>query len=354
MNFNFNDPNIINQIIENAGPLIKQAKSRVLNHAKFKILKSNHLEKYWMKRTNKKNLFTIYLKESLFDTLDFQSIETNLNGIINKAIHDHNFIEVSETFSVLNAERLNFESTQIAKRHLKDKSDAGYCVFFFGKEGVDVFVKGESVTDLNFFYNNEDLERFYEKKDISQIKEVFKSYQNNCLRKQFEYSRFFLDKGTIESYGFDNNTLLNKPEKFMRDHLRDFLADRIHQTFKIEIELEASKREIDIYTEVNGEFYFFEIKWLGKSVNKYKNGISSTYTDSRARDGVKQTIEYIEELVEVMRMNVKTGYLVIFDAREVKQELDYKNFTYLDPEIKKYMDLFDIIPPLELNNTHPA
>jgi hypothetical protein len=351
---NFNDPAFIDMIMENAGDLIKRVRSKVLNNPKFKILKSNHLEKYWLKRVNKKSLFTIYIEESLLDDLDFKKIDSNLYSTIQKVIHTSNYIEVNEAFDILSSETVNFRSSHKVKRLLKDKSQEGYCMFFFGKQGLDVFVKGESITDLNLFYSNEDVERFYEKGDISQIKEVLNSYQNGCLRKQFEYSRFFVDKGTIDKYGFKNNTLLNKPEKFMRDHLRNFLAERMRHTFKIEIELEASKRELDIYTEVDGEFYFFEIKWLGQSVNQNRDRISVTYTDSRARSGVKQTLEYIEELVEVMGVNVKSGYLVIFDAREDKQEIDYQGYTFLDAKLMQYMELFEIMPLLELNNAHPA
>lgn len=351
---NFNDPAIVDKIIENAGHLLRQAKSKVLNDPKFKILKSNHLEKFWLNRINKKNLFTIFIRENLLEKLAFKKVNENLYSIVLKEIQHANMIEVDETFDILNSERIVFKDSPQVKRYLKAKSEEGYCVFFFGNHGLDVFVKGECNTDINFFYSNEDVERFYEKGDISQIREVLKSYQNSCLRKQFEYSRFFVDKGTIDHYGFGKNTLVNKPEKLMRDHLRNYLAERIRHTFKIEIELEATKREIDIYTEVDGEFYFFEIKWLGKSVNQQRDKISVSYTDSRARDGVKQTLEYIEELVEVMGINVKAGYLVIFDAREEKSEVDYQDFKFLDPKLMVYMELFDIMQPLEISNTHPA
>ncbi|KMY33746.1 hypothetical protein ACZ11_01305 [Lysinibacillus xylanilyticus] len=351
---NFNDPDIVNKIIENAGHILRQAKSTVINHPKFKILSSNYLEKYWMNRVNKKNLFTIYIKESCLDKLDFKKIKSNLDTVIQNTLHTSNFLEVNENFEVLLSENHFFKDTQEAKGYLKSKSEEGYCVFFFGPVGVDAFVKGESVTDLNFFYSNEDVERFYEKGDISSIKDVLRSYQNHCLRKQFEYSRFFVDKGTIDKLGFGNNTLVNKPEKFMRDHLRNFLAERIRHTFRIEMELEATKRELDIYTEAEGESYFFEIKWLGKSINQERDKISVNYADARAREGVKQTLEYIEELVEVMGANVRAGYLVIFDAREEKKEIDFQGFSNVDDNLKEYMELFDIMPPLNLSNVHPS
>ncbi|EKS7870925.1 hypothetical protein QCQ72_005996 [Bacillus cereus] len=350
----FKDPEFIKKLTANAGALIKQAKTEILDHPKFKILKLNYLQKFWLNRSNKQNLFTIYFKEELLDKLDFKCIEANLEGYINPAIQTNNYIEVNEEFNLISAERKSFRDRTESRKCLKEISENGNCVFFFGKQGVDIFIKGDSITELNVFYNTEDLERYSEKKDISQIKEVFRSYQNNKLRKQHEYSRFFVDKGTINKLPFGSNILKNKPEKFMRDHLRDFLNERMCHTFKIEIELEASKREIDIYTEVDGEFYFFEVKWLGQSINENRDKISVKYGDSRAREGVKQTLQYIEELVEVMNSNVKVGYLVIFDARDEKNEIDYQDYKNIDANLRGYMELFSVMDPLELHNEHPA
>jgi len=142
------------------------------------------------------------------------------------------------------------------------------------------------------------LQRYTEKYTIEQLEQVLEVYNNQYISKQDEYSRFFETKANINKLENKNDyyILKNSPEKFMRDNLRSYLNERMQARFQIEIELPVSKNKLDLYTEVNGGFYFIEIKWLGKSISSDGTSISSNYTDSRARKGVIQTLEYIKEL----------------------------------------------------------
>ncbi|MEK5435244.1 MULTISPECIES: hypothetical protein [Paenibacillus] len=355
--FEFDNPDFMNVIGSKVEDFLLQAKNQILNKPKFKILKMQHLEKLWRNRINKKNLFTLLIKEEDLDLIDFKNINSNFEADVFGVSRLNNIIEVNNIMNITSYKSITFRSSTEAKQYYKKCSREGYCVLFFGSDGIDIFIKGENIGEINLFYCTEDLTRFAEKKDISQIYEVIKSYELTYLSNQSEYMVFFADNSTLNQFDSSlirRNILKNKPEKYMRDHLKNYLNDRMRHTFLIETELSASKRELDIYTEVNGEFYFFEIKWLGQAINDSGNKLTNPYGDARARQGVTQTLEYIEELLNVMDINVKMGYLILFDARDDKKEVDYQSYNFVSSNLKSYMQLFEIIPNINLNKRHPA
>lgn len=86
---------------------------------------------------------------------------------------------------------------------------------------------------------------------------------------------------------------------------------------------------MDIYFDVCGELYFIEIKWLEISINDDGSGFSTKYIDSRAGDGVTQTLEYIEELMNTSEKSLRHGYLVVYDARDNQSPIDFKDYSFV-------------------------
>ncbi len=96
--------------------------------------------------------------------------------------------------------------------------------------------------------------------------------------------------------------------------------------------------------DVSGELYFIEIKWLGVFINKAGTDLSATvYGEERAKDGVEQTLEYIGELLNSSEKSLRHGYLLIYDARDDKKEIDFKGYYFsilkMIPCIKKASSL---------------
>jgi len=181
-----------------------------------------------------------------------------------------------------------------------------------------------------------------------------KQYQQR-LSTQLQYSAFFTEKSLLKQAGITKNSILrNKPEKFMRDSLFDYLKTHMKHSFFIENELSRTKRKLDIFTEVDGKFYFFEVKWLGESISACGTKISTTYDQKRAHDGVVQTLQYIEELINSMEEEVAAGYLVVFDARETQTVIDYKNYEFVEDQLKTYLPSFEALDQLYLKNVHSA
>lgn len=353
----FDDPSFLAEINTKAEDLLILVKNKILNNPKFKILKMRNFEKLWQNRINKNVMFSLLIKESDIESINLKDLNKNFEHEILDALRTSNIIEVNNVLQITRQQNQHFKTSAEAKQFYKASSRDGFVVVFFGKEAVDYFIKGENIGELNLFYCTEDLTRFSEKKDISQIYEVLQSYEQTHLTNQSEYMVFFADNSTlrrIDQSLTSRNILKNKPEKFMRDHLKNFLNERMRHTFGIEIELSASKRELDIFTEVNGEFYFFEIKWLGQSISDCGTKLSTSYGDARAREGVTQTLEYIDELLTTMGNNVRAGYLVLFDARDDKREVDYQQYDFIKSELRTYLPLFKVVPNIKIVKRHPA
>lgn len=228
---------------------------------------------------------------------------------------------------------------------------------FFGEQGITQFINGRVVDENNIFYSRSDRIKFIEKKDISQINEVMENYARQNITQQVNYMCFFADKATISQIDpqkVNKNILRNKPEHYMRDHLCNYLTEHMRYTFTIEPELGQSKRELDIYFDVCGELYFIEIKWLGISINDDGSGFSTKYTDSRARDGVIQTLEYIEELMNTSEKSLRQGYLAVYDARDYQPPIDFKDYSFVNDSLKQYLPYFSVLKVIHLNKRHPA
>ena len=199
--------------------------------------------------------------------------------------------------------------------------------------------------------------KYKEKKDISKINEVIDNYSRQFLTLQVNYMSLFADNATLRQIGINDvkrNILKNRPEQYMRDQLCQYLTDNMRYTFTIEPELGQTKRELDIYFDVSGDLYFIEIKWLGTSINDSGTGLSTTYGNSRAKEGVTQTLEYIDELLNSSEKSLRHGYLLIYDARDDKKDIDFHNYSFVDEKLKIYLEYFSVLSVLPLSKKHSA
>lgn len=349
-------PEMLKDIISlNKEVVLETISSPNLEPEKIKILKTKYLVPLFDSTDTKDRTFTLLLSKDSLNSINYDlSFKDFKSKIIGEVCKGHNILTLSNTLDIICSDTTLYSSTPEAISNYRTLSHDNF-VFFFGDK-LDTFINGHT-EHLNTFYCDADIQRYKEKYTIEQLQDVLDIYSRTYLIRQDEYSRFFENKAILDKLPNKNNYYLlkNKPEKFMRDHLRYFLNENMQARFQIEVELPKTKRELDLSTEVNGKFYFLEIKWLGKSVNNTCTDISNTvYEDKRAREGVKQTLEYIKELKEATTNNVQCGHLVIFDARLIKKPIDYKNYSFLDSDLTEYMDYLNIYDKLYLDNTHPC
>ena len=339
---------------EEVSNIVKQSKLNVECDQNYNLLHKKFLQELWDNQKNHQILFSIAISPDSLSSLNFENLQNNLSKLT-KHIAITNFIKIDNCGNVV--ETINLEGdTNNIKSEIYKFSMSDY-VFFFGEEGITRFINGTPYEDVNIFYSRSDRMKYKEKKDISKIHEVIDNYSSQYLTQQVNYMCLLADNATLrqidEGY-VRRNILKNRPEQFMRDQLCQYLTENMRYTFTTEPELGQTKKELDIYFDVSGELYFIEIKWLGISINNKGTGLSTEYTDSRAREGVIQTLEYIKELLNTSEKSLRQGYLLIYDARDEKKEVDFQKYSFIREDLKSYFKYFSILGILPLVKRHPA
>lgn len=312
----------------------------------------------WENLIKYKNHFCIYINQECFSNLEFPEIKTTLTkDKLNEVFMSYNYVEIDGSGNIIENSYISKE-TKETKSYLRKLSLTNH-VFYFGPDGVDRYLNGIPVEENNFFYSIQDEKNYYKKKDISEFEEVINEYTKQHVTQSYVYMTFFASKA--EMHGIDvslkkNNILKNKPEHYMRDDLYNYLKEHMKYSFSIEPELGQTKRELDIYFDVDGIFQFIEVKWIGKCINGEGTAISGTvYGAPRVKEGIIQSLEYIEELNNTSQINSVRGYLAVFDARDNKEKIEIPSSdSFLSPTLQEYLCNFKILQYIELQKTHSA
>lgn len=312
--------------------ILDSERSVIFNAPEIKILLGKYLTDFWADRPNKQLTCVLSFDETLIPQLSFEDIINNLNVVVAETLKTKRIIQVNGNFEVLLA-----EEREINHDFLIELSNKRNIVFFFGENGIDVVVRGKINPRINVFYDEADRMQFLKKYHISNLQDCLKDYEV-FIKEPGNNEAFFASKGLIlkiKPVDPPNNTLHNKPEKILRDNLISYLNRNTQHTFSKENELN-NLRELDLYTEVEGKKYLIEVKWLGQSINDDETDLTQKVTDVSAREGVTQTLEYIKHLFEEMNFNIHCGYLCVFDVREVKKEVNYRNFDFITADLLPY------------------
>lgn len=337
--------------------ILEQSQNEIDENENYQLLLKGSLYPFWEARINKQACFCLYISDAELAQMDFSNVNQNLSEV-NTAVATNNAIRIGSEGQIIETQYHENVTTKDAKVFLSELSK-NYYVFFFGEDGITRYANGRALEDNNIFYSHSDRMRYMKKKDISHIEEVICEYTNSYLTQQVNYMAFLADNPTIRQISngqrfISQNIVKNKPEHFMRDQLRQYLTDHMQYTFTIEPELGQSKRELDIYFDVKGELYFIEIKWLGKAINDRGDGLTKPYGPARVKEGVVQSLEYIEELTNTSETNLRCGYLAVYDCRDNKTPIDIADVSFVEPKLQPYIQLFNFLPIINVQKRHPA
>ena len=337
---------------EDVSRIIALSKEKIETNEKYLLLSKGVLKRFWEAQINHKILFAIILPVDLLDLIDFKTFENTFNSQIQPLLTNSNFIRIDEKGKATFSDSIDWNREKI-KEKLRFESETNY-VFFFGVNGITRFSNGNEMDDVNIFYTPEEFSLYSMKKDISHIEEVINEYASKHIVKPINSTIFFANEAELNQLKPEfhkMNILRNRPEDLMQDHLYEYLQEHMKGTFSKENELDCSKRRADIYFDNRGDFYFIEIKWLGCSVNDKGNDITK-FTDTRARDGVIQALEYIAELTETTEKSLRCGYLLIFDARDDKKEIDFNDYKFIPHRLVKYHKQFKLLRTIPLSKKY--
>lgn len=295
--------------------------------------------------------------ETLFKCKDFLEnrhivVDSNLNIIDKDNDKDHG-------------------SNNDIRRVYTEMSKSGCVIFLLSSEGtINYFVDGRDAGD-SIFYKRSTLNEYNKKRPLSELKEVLAEYRQR-LKHRDTYSKFFVEKSHLKSLRIDieseldenkfvelNKQLLrNKPEDSFRDDLRMFLKEKMKVNFASkEAMLESMKRLDIVMLDQDGEdLYFIEVKWVGKSIHETGKKIGTSYTASHVMpNAFVQSASYITELIEE-GVNLKIGYLAVFDARDEALPDTGKGMTIdkIPEKNRKEFYRFEKLDDFRVVNEHPC
>lgn len=303
--------------------------------------------------------FSILISGQNLQELDINLVNTNLNGAIAERLQTNNLIQVNKCFAVEACSSIQLNETSEARAVYRKLSQNNCCLIYVSEEGIHHFFNGIE-SGKNYFLTDHDYKSYFKKKDINEIDSVLEEYKAQ-LKLVETYSKFFVTKTTLmrlfgaSDYESNKNLLRNRPEHLFRDDFKAFLSARVKGTFNFnkELHLESEKR-LDINTEDrDGNYYFFEIKWLGTSIHPDDNKIGQQYHDDDLKKGVNQTLEYIKELKETRKM-VKFGCLTVFDARKEKTAIMLEPYEYVKEPLKPELIHFKTKTDFHVSNERPC
>jgi hypothetical protein len=110
----------------------------------------------------------------------------------------------------------------------------------------------------------------------------------------------------------------NAPECLLQEDLYDYLLVSLRDAANVKREHNVDEThpvDISITFKSTNHVALIEIKWVGKSLNAEETDISCDYSDSRANDGAKQLVDYIDANRVSFPSSITAGYLVVYDLR---------------------------------------
>lgn len=302
------------------------------------------------------DVFAFHIDKLDVENLDFDTIKSNLYQHILDSLQLNNHFIVNENFEILE-QKTYYPSSSIEARetYCQASSEEGYTILLINKRYA-VYYDGKETTNSTFAAEA-DIKKFDERKDLNQIFEVIDEFKEH-IKDKYVYYKFFVDKVILQklfadAYYTHRNLLRNKPENLLREELRRFLTSKIMRTFNFsrENQLDSNKRmDINVEDE-EGNYYFFEIKWLGVSIHPDGDRKGTSFDQKDVLEGIEQTLKYIKEL-KALKKTVKFGCLVFFDARDVKNSLIYE-WDKVEGQLLAYKVNFRIVDNLCLENTSP-
>jgi hypothetical protein len=152
-----------------------------------------------------------------------------------------------------------------------------------------------SIYSLYYFYLNEAITHYSTEKILNSSCDHFKKVWTDGKRIYFK----------------------NKPEDDIQISLKEYLNSTLRG---VEVSREFnlnSRKPVDIRVHWNSanRSAFIEVKWLGVSLSKDDNQISTPYSNGRAVEGAKQLKEYLDLAARDLPNIIIKGYLVVIDGR---------------------------------------
>lgn len=135
----------------------------------------------------------------------------------------------------------------------------------------------------------------------------------------------------LEGAWYDENRIFfkQKPERQLRDSLTQFLKARLRNIEGRPEQIVDKSHPVDIKITwgLANHLALIEIKWLGKSISRRGDRFTSSPNRKAANKGAKQLADYLDANRKQAPGKTTIGYLVVYDARRAKCNLNTKKLS---------------------------
>ncbi|MFV0239890.1 MAG: hypothetical protein ACK5H4_07610 [Lacrimispora sphenoides] len=215
-------------------------------------------------------------------------------------------------------------------------------LFFLGIKGVDIIISGMLSKSENFPNSYKDLIDASRQLSIHEYKKLLQDFYMKDVRHD-PCKKYFVRTGDLPKTKRENTInkyhklLRNKPEEIFQRSLISYFKDHCSDTVTKEVANNDNDR-YDLFIETDSqEIYVIEIKWLGCSITPEYNIFSKYNNSERAIAGAYQLQHYVDNAEQykeyLMEYPIRCGILLVFDAREVYDEIIFP------PEIERYPNI---------------
>jgi len=369
MDFNFTkNPDFISLLRQKEDKILGITSNKVIDTDGFKITNAS------LKSFIDNNLFSglklVLIKKDDLSSIGTDSVIDSNSLFISEEFLMNNYIILDKNFNIITYQKIPIPPKSFdARKYYEKLSNSEYVVFVIIGKFLTYFIDGDDYDGDSPFYSLDDYNRFLEKKNVSQINEVFKDYQNH-LKIRANYHKFFVTKSQLNSLHIDTKSILeikayipankhiliNKPEDAFREDLRFFLMQNLNVTILGKEFLLDSFKRLDIYflDESGSELYLIEVKWVGESLHPKGKSIGTSYSaNDICPNAITQTLGYLSELHDAKK-NIVRAFLAVFDARNEDLPDTCATFdeSIISPENVKFHSKFKKIPDFKVVNTH--
>ena len=264
-----------------------------------------------------------------------QIIDYNFNDDIKSIIQDGNYnhvtyiVQKSGLITQKNYCKSKLSSVAISGISYQKKTIA----FYLGNSGIDVYIHGVAFELENHLDSYSDM-IFIKQCSIIEYKKLLKDFFIECV--QYDpFNHYFIIKDRLSRSQHSlldkyPKALCSKPEKIFQNDLVYFLKTHCKDSILKEA-MNKNEERYDVWVLTDEKKLFvFELKWLGISITVDGSIFKEYNCSDRAISGAYQLKDYIDNAEMYSQlgadMKIHCGILVVFDAREQMDNIEYLKF----------------------------
>ena len=356
MNFDFGSEEFKSQLKRKSNEIGERLSNKIIDSPSFLLIRN--LLKSASDSFSVNDYHCITISESEFIALSGDLDEKVSALFKHSSFINHYHVEIDHDLNVIGSDD-NIPS--------RDNNEVRRFYTDLSKNQVVIFDGGD-----NIFYTQEAADSYKRKKKANELENVLEDYRVH-LRHRDTYEKFFITRSMLDiladslkiakveekRFKKENSHLLfNKPESRFRDDLYFYLKSEMQAIINREdYQDDENRLDISVMDNFGTGIYLLEIKWIGKSISDDDKGFGVEYspTPHRVKKWVNQTVGYIKQKSDE-HANIKTGYLVVFDARLSNATTEYDQMiseNVLEEDLKPFFYRFKKINDFRVKNITP-